>query len=127
MKLRTVLAASFFALATLACGGGTSSMDGDYTFDYTVDLTSPWTEMSLPLDDGKVILSADSSVAINYARPVSEMQEIYTSYVKAQGYSETYSDDSMGTFTAIYEKDGKNLTLVVMESVGQTTVSMTLS
>lgn len=129
MKLRTVIAVASVLAFSLACGGGTSAFDddGDLSFEYKTELTAPWTDMGIPVADGTTVLSTDTSVAINYTKSVSEMTQIYKDYLKGQGYSETYADDSTGTFTGMYAKDGKNIAIAVMESMGKTVVSLTMS
>ena len=124
MKLHTAFAVAFVGLATLACGGG--SVNQSDLSAYSVPLTAPWTDMSLPIDDGSVLYSDGTSVTITYAGgAVADLAGKYESAIKGQGWSETFRSDDAGMVTVTYSKDSSSLTLAVMEAMGTATVSLT--
>lgn len=127
MKLRTVAAAVMIGVATLACGGGGGG--GDWEVDYSVDLTAPWTEMGLPIDSGSVIISDDSTLSVQYAdSSVDDQIAAWTGYYSGNGFSENFNQkNDDGSLTAIYEKDGKTYTLVVVDALGQVLVTMSVT
>ncbi len=127
MKLRTLAAAVLFGLAALACGGGggVGGMD-DYTFDYSVDVTSPWTDMGLPIADAVVTLSDATTLSMQYSDSTADAQiEAWTSYFTDNGFTESFKQQNEdGAMTAIYEKDGKTYTLAVVDAHGLVIVNV---
>lgn len=124
MKFRTALSIAFLGMATLACGGGSTSTSDMSA--YSVPLTDPWSGMSLPIDNGSVLFSSDTTVTITYeGGSVADLSSKYESAVKGLGWSETYKSTEGGMNTITYSKDGGSLTLNVMEAMGTATVSLT--
>lgn len=127
MKLRTILAAVLIGATALACGGS-GSTDWDINMsDFSVDLTSPWTEMGLPIGNGSVTVSESAVVSVNYTgESVSSVTQSYTDYFSSNGWTETYRDETSGT-TVMYTKDNQTATLVVMDVLGDPSATVSLT
>lgn len=124
MKFRTALCIGFLGMATLACGGSTTS-SGDLSA-YSVPLSDPWTGMNLPIDSGSVLYSDASTCTITYqGGTVADLSGKYEAAVKNGGWTESFKSTEGGMNAISYTKDGGQLTLNVVEAMGTATVSLT--
>lgn len=125
MKLKTVLAVAFLGLGTLACGGVGGSSD-PLSYMPEAAITEPWTKMSLPVSGGKVTMSDAKMITVMYSGShVDGKLGEYTKSIEGQGFKKSMdvgSDPS--TKSAIFEKNGKNLTLTVTTAADITTVAL---
>jgi hypothetical protein len=109
MKLRTMFAVAALGLASLACGGGGGSGGaGGYSLP-TVAMCSPFTDLSLPVDDGNVISCSENAVSIQYSS--GDKKALFDKYydaIKAKASNEIVApQESSGSWTAVTQDGNK--------------------
>jgi hypothetical protein len=143
MKRLSIVALSALGIGILACGGGDeAATDGTATTDeappadapadagggdegggelMTVSLTSPWTEMGLPINDGQVVVSDTTHALVAYTQgAISTYTTSYQMAIEKAGWVKQ-DDYSEADFTAIlFAKDNQTLGLAVGQDGGYT-------
>jgi hypothetical protein len=120
VKLRTLIAVAAFGLASLACGGGGTTGPGGYSIP-TVELCAPFTELSLPIEDGGVISCSSNAVTVSYA--TGDKKALFDQYwtaVKGHASNEIVpATESSGTWSGVLQ-DGNKMNYVVnaMDAMG---------
>lgn len=84
-----------------------------------VSLTAPWTDLKLPLEEGRVCVSDDKRAEMQYLtqhRP--EWEQAYEKALVAAGYAKDRCNDMSCT----YKKDADKVTVQVIENKSWITV-----
>lgn len=114
MKRISLTALTAIGISILACAGGDDGAGGDEYEGYemsaedlpSVGLTEPWKSMSLPIDDGVVVVSDKTVMLVAYDdASVSGLTSSYTRSIEKAGWSKA-EDYSTPDFTAIVYKKG---------------------
>ncbi len=113
-------------LVWLVACGFFESADAPH-FTESTPLTSPWTEMSLPLEDAKVTFSAEDTVTVQHgSQPVAELAAAYGQVLEAAGWKRT-RDDSLGELVnQTWEKGDDTLALAILIQDGIHVVSLAI-
>ena len=119
MKFRTTLCIALLGLATLACGGSSSS---DVSFDGVgttggSSLAAPWDSMGLPNDQTNIIAQTGSSITMDVPGDPKSVAEKYEKAITGNGWSTTAALTMMGdSGGGVYSKDGKTMSLGISKS-----------
>lgn len=114
MKRTSLTALAAIGISILACAGGDDEAGGDEYEGYemsaedlpAVGLTEPWKSMSLPIDDGVVVVSDKTVMLVAYDdASVSGLTGSYSRAIEKDGWSKA-EDYSTPDFTAIVFKKG---------------------
>lgn len=120
MKFRTTLCIALLGLATLACGGTSSS---DVTFDGAgssvggSSLQAPWDSMGLPNDQTNIVAQTSNAITMDVPGDPKSVGEKYEKAITGAGWSTTSGLMMMGdSGGGVYSKDGKTLSLGISKS-----------
>ena len=105
---------------SLACGGV-----GDISIP-SAELTEPWTKMNLPIGDGTVIASNDTTLSVQYdGEKVAEIADKYIAAIEKAKFKK--QNESKGDTVAVVFKGKKGTcNLAVTTAMGNTIVGMTM-
>jgi len=108
-------------LAALACAGPLGAPDS-----FVAELTAPWTEMALPLDDGRVVFCTDAMVTVHHPRQsVEALTAAYARALEAAGYVKRLDTSSDDMTSVSFDNDSSTLALGVLSSKSETIASIT--
>lgn len=109
----------FGAVAAIACGRGKPE-------PYRTELTEPWTQLALPVGEGRVVYSDSAMLTVHYdGGQVDALTVAWTSALEASGLVEQ-SDASAGDMTSItWADDDAVVALGVLAGEGRAEVSLT--
>jgi len=107
--------------ATLACTGPLGK-----PAPFSTQLTAPWTEMSLPVQDGNVVFSDDAMLTVHHPEDrVAALTASYGTALEAMGFAKAL-DTSADDMTSItFEDDKATMALGILSGGGKTAVSIT--
>lgn len=96
---------------------------------FSVALSPPWSTMGLPLRNGSVLFSDSATVTIYYqGLQGAALMAGYDQRIRAAGWTQTFTSNSPGVWSATYALTAQILSLSVFEEPNgnTTTVSMVL-
>jgi hypothetical protein len=112
MKRSSLTVLTAIGISILACAGGDDGAGEDEYYEMSaedlpaVGLTQPWKSMSLPIDDGVVVVSDKTVMLVAYDdASVSGLTSSYSRAIEKAGWSKA-EDYSTPDFTAIVFKKG---------------------
>lgn len=120
VRIALVLFGLFGLGTSMACGGM-----GDISLP-TAEITAPWKDMNLPVDDGNVLYSNDSTLTVNYKG--DKVEKLGPKYIKAiakSGYKKQTDNSANGIVAATFKGKGANISLAITHSTGNTVVAVT--
>ena len=124
MRIRSFAIGVALLGAILACGGTGDLGSDPFDVDF-MDMTAPWTSMSLP-EGGTVIYSDGSTLSMNHADGSPEaLAGQYSTAIEADGWTLEYDLSSDGSFNKTYTKGGETLVLSVLLNEDDTLVALT--
>lgn len=118
MKIRTILAVAALGLFSLACGGSSDMGGGGAGYSLpSVAMCAPFSDLSLPVDDGNVISCSENAVSIQYnSGDKKALFDKHYNAIKAKASNEIVAPtESSGTWTAVLQ-DGNKMNYAVSTS-----------
>ena len=108
-------------LACLACVGPLGPPP-----PYTAELTAPWTELGLPLGDGRVTFSSEDLLTVHHPRQsVEKLSAAYASALEASGMVRGLDTSSDDMTSVTFADASVTVALGVLSSKQETIVSLT--
>jgi len=131
MRLVTPLVCFVSFLLALACGGGSGGGGGTFSGpNFTVpsaSLTSPWSDMGLPVEKGTVLWSDENVVTIQYdSGTAKEHGDRFQKFFADNGWKSTVDTTDGDNRAMLFEKDGTVASVAVGGMVGGVNVSIAL-
>ena len=108
-------------LALLACTGPMGEPE-----PYVTHLTAPWTEMSLPVQGGRVVFSDEDLVTVHHPDlSVETLTGSYGAALESAGFKRGLDTSAEDMTSITFDSEGATLALGIVAGADRTTVSIT--